>query len=97
MPGISLARSILARAKDAVDRWTPATQPDFARAMEAAVWRYWSPTPANAAERAAFLQVAHAIHRGDGHVVTYPAPLLCIAHAALDASAPRRVHPGRKP
>src|SRR5687768_14404020 len=87
MSGISPASTILARAQEAVDRWTPATQPDFARAMEVAVWMYWSPTPANAAEREAFLQVAAAIHRGDGDVVTYPALLLRIARAALDGGA----------
>ena len=52
--------------------------------MAAAVWRYWSPDSANAAEREAFLQVAHAIQRGEGQVTTNPAPLLRIARAALE-------------
>ena len=86
MPGISPAHTILARAQHSVDRWTAdQTQPDFARAMDAAVWIYWSPDPANATERDAFLQVAQAIQRGEGQVTTNPAPLLRIAHAVLDS------------
>ena len=86
MSGISPAHTILARAQHSVDRWkSDHTQPDFARAMEAAVWIYWSPNLANATEWDAFLQVTHAIHRGEGQVTTNPAPLLRIAHAVLDS------------
>ena len=85
MPRISPAHTILVRAQESVNRWSASdTQPNFALAMEAASWVYWSPSRENAGEREAFRQVAEAIHGGEGDVLTYPAELLRIAHAVLD-------------
>jgi hypothetical protein len=86
MSGSLLAHTILARAQESVDRWhTHPTQRDFALAMEAETWMYWTPSSANATERDAFRQVADAIHRGEGTVLSTPDRLLRIAHAVLDA------------
>jgi hypothetical protein len=86
MPFISSAHTILVHAQQAVDRWsTGPMQPNFALAMETATWLYWSPSHENERERDAFCQVAAAIHRGEGHLLTSPVPLLRIAHAVLDA------------
>ena len=81
-----LAHTILARAQESVDRWhTHPTQRDFALAMEAETWMYWTPSSGNTLEREAFRQVAAAIHRGEGSVLNSPDRLLRIAHAVLDA------------
>jgi hypothetical protein len=85
MSDIAPARTIVVRAQHAVDQWNAdRTRPDFAGAIEAAVGLHWTPDPANAAERDAFSQVAHAIHRGEGQITTNPMHLLRIARRVLE-------------
>jgi hypothetical protein len=52
--------------------------------METACWLHWTSDGEHALEREAFQQVAHAISRGEGDVLTRPMPLLRIAQAILD-------------
>jgi hypothetical protein len=85
MPTLSPAHTIVARAQAAVDLWsTSANQPNFALAMEVACWLHWTWDGEHALEREAFQQVAQAISRGEGDVLTRPMPLLRIAQAILD-------------
>ena len=85
MPPLTPAHTIVARAQQAVDRWsTSANQPNFALAMETACWLHWTSDGEHALECEAFEQVAHAIFRGEGDVLTRPIPLLRIAQAILD-------------
>jgi hypothetical protein len=85
MPPLSPAHTIVARAQEAVNRWSITTnQPNFALAMETACWLHWTSDGEHALEREAFQQVAHAISRGEGDVLTRPMPLLHIAQDILD-------------
>jgi hypothetical protein len=85
MPTLSPAHTIVARAQEAVDRWSSSSnQPNFALAMETACWLHWTLDDEHALEREAFQQVAHAICRGEGNVLTRPMPLLHIAQVILD-------------
>jgi hypothetical protein len=85
MPSLSPAHTIVARAQYAFEHWSSnSNQPNFALAMETACWLHWSADGEHALEREAFQEVAHAIHRGEGNVLTQPGPLLRIAQAILD-------------
>jgi hypothetical protein len=85
MPTLSPAHTIVARAQYAFDHWASSSnQLDFALAMETACWLHWSADSEQALEREAFQEVAHAIHRGEGNVLTQPGPLLRIAQSILD-------------
>ena len=85
MPPALSNHAIVVRAQRSVDQWAlNHMQPNFALAMETATWLYWSPSHENEREREAFCQVAAAIHRGEGHAFTNPAPLLWIVFTVLD-------------
>ena len=85
MPKEDLEFTILVTAQEFVDEWLHSTKRGpFMAAVAAAAKQWLVAVPLSCTEQKAFIRVAHAIRRGQGHARANPEPLLEIVRRVFE-------------